>query len=128
MRWGAGPGPKKKIYEYGNFREFLRDYYLSQKEEDRRFSYQVFAKVAGFKSKSFLTLVITGKRNLTSESIEKISLALKLNKDEATFFRNLVFLNQSSTAVDKQVYVDQLIRSREYKKLHPLSEEQYQYY
>lgn len=126
MRSGVGPG-KKKIYEYGNYRDFLRDFYISQKEKDPTFSYKTFSRLVGFKARSFIPFVIQGKRNLTSESIDKLSHALKLNGNETLFFRNLVHLNQATTSKQKQIYAQQLIQSKEYKKHYPLSEAQFLY-
>jgi uncharacterized protein (TIGR02147 family) len=118
---------KKSIYLYGNFREFLNDFYLGAKEENPKFGFKIFAQMAGFKSPSFLKLVMQGKRNLATPSIESISLALKLNREEAFFFRNLVLMNQAHGTEEKQSFAAQLIRSREYKKLHPLSQAQYSF-
>jgi uncharacterized protein (TIGR02147 family) len=116
------------LFNYGNYREFLRDHYAASKEQDKKFTFRYFSKIAGFKSGSFFQLVIKGERNLTEESIEKISNALKFNREERFFFRNLVLMNQATSTDERQSYADELIRSREYKKLHPLSEAQFSFY
>jgi uncharacterized protein (TIGR02147 family) len=127
MGRGASSGSAKRIYEYGNFRDFLKDFYEQEKQKDFCFSFRAFSALAGFKSKSFLKLVIQGKRNLTADSINRLAVAVKLNKDETFFFRNLVLLTQASTAQDRQTFAGQLLKSREYRKLRPLSEAQYHY-
>jgi uncharacterized protein (TIGR02147 family) len=119
---------KKSIYQYANYRDFLNDYYLNSKEVNKSFTFRYFAKLAGFGSCGFFKLILQGKRNLAPEGIEKISKALNLNKEESFFFLNLVLFNQAASREDKQLFADQLLKSREYKKLHPLSEAQYSYF
>jgi uncharacterized protein (TIGR02147 family) len=119
---------KKTIFEYDNYRAFLKDAYLALKARDGKFSYRFFSRIAGFKSPNILKLVIDGDRNIAPESIEKFSGAFKLNKEEALFFHNLVLLNQASTADDKSYYARELLKSRSYRKIHPLKEGQYHFF
>jgi len=65
------------IFEYDNYRAYLRDLYKFYKETKPHFSYRYFPQKAGFRSPNFLQLVIEGKRNLSPESIEKFTNALK---------------------------------------------------
>ncbi|MGE0764551.1 MAG: TIGR02147 family protein [Bdellovibrionales bacterium] len=118
----------KSVFEYDNYRDFLRDVYLSSKQNDAKFSYRYFSRIAGFQSPNFLKLVIDGQRNLASESIEKIAKALKLKKDEALFFHHLVLLNQATSSEEKKIHTEQLLRSKVFKKIYPLKESEYNYY
>ena len=119
---------KPQIYGYSNYRKFLGDHYLYEKETQRRFSFRVFSRQAGFTSPNFLKLIIEGKRNLSGESVQKLVGSLKLNRNESDFFRNLVLLNQSTLVEERRFYAEQLLRSREYRKLHPLKPAQHAYY
>ena len=67
------------IFNYMDFREFLKDFYTNHKAENPGFSFQIMADKAGFKSKSFIKLVIDGKKNLTADSLRKLNKVLKLN-------------------------------------------------
>lgn len=116
------------IFEYGNYRGYLKDMYQLLKKEKASFSFRYFSKIAGFSSPNFLKLVMEGNRNLSPESIEKFSTALKFNKKEADFFRNLVYLNQATTLEEKKFYADLLLKSRQFKQAHPLKKTQYEYY
>jgi len=60
------------IYDYVNYRDFLRDFYREKKTENPSFSYQQFARSAGFGSKSFLPHVIEGKKNLSDDSLFRL--------------------------------------------------------
>src|SRR6185436_18708226 len=84
------PGsPLPNIFAYLNYRDFLRDFYQEQKAKNPVFSYQYFANRAGFKSKSFLKLVIDGRKNLTGSSLEKMAQAMKLSPKAFSYFEDL---------------------------------------
>lgn len=119
---------KLNIFEYDNYRSFLKDLYASLKKEKSAFSFRFFSKQAGFRSPNFLKLVMDGKRNLSADGVGKFAKALKLNKEETNFFRNLVMLNQAGTVEEKKYCAEQLIRHRFYKKVYPLRQAQYDYY
>jgi uncharacterized protein (TIGR02147 family) len=119
---------KKPIFEYDNYREFLKDAYDHLKSENSNFSFRYFSRVAGFKSPNILKLVMDGDRNLAPESIDQFAKGFKLNKEESHFFRNLVLLNQSKTSEQKQQYAEEIMKSRAYKKTHPLKESQYNFF
>ena len=52
------------IFNFMNYRDYLRAFYFEKKGSDKGFSYQVMAESAGFSSKSFIKLVIDEKRTL----------------------------------------------------------------
>ncbi|MGZ3770013.1 MAG: TIGR02147 family protein [Bdellovibrio sp.] len=117
----------KSLYQYQNYRDFLKDFYAHSKAEDKKFSFRYFSRVAGFQSPSFLKQVMDGKRNLSEDGIEKFAKALKLNKEEKHFFKNLVLLNQATTVDERHLYARELLRSRTFKKLNPVRESQLKY-
>lgn len=119
---------KINLFEYRDYRIFLKDWYDKAKETKRSYSYRVFAKKAGFNSSNFLMLVMKGKRNLTEESLKKFIVGLNLNKQEQEFFRNLVFFNQSKTHEDKHFYYQRLVQSKKFSQLKPIEKQQYEYY
>ncbi|MGZ3826893.1 MAG: TIGR02147 family protein [Bdellovibrio sp.] len=112
---------EKNIFFYDDYRTYLKDTYKSLKEKDKNFSFRFFARVAGFSSPSFLKLVMDGKSNLSTQSIQKFSKALKHNKDEAKFFYHLVLLNQATNSTEKQLHATEILKSVNYRKIHPLS-------
>lgn len=116
------------IFEYDDYRAYLHAYYIYAKKLDRGFSFRVFARRAGFTSPNFLKLVIQGKRNLAPESVEKFTRALRLKKNEAVFFSQLVGLNQAKAPELKNQYARKILNSRASNKFHPLRKEQFEYY
>jgi uncharacterized protein (TIGR02147 family) len=119
---------QKSVYDYVNFRDFLRDAYLDLKNKDKKFSFRYFSKQAGFKSSSVLKDVIEGRRGIAPHSIDRFVQAFKLGKEEGRFFRTLVLFGQAETSEEKQRYAEELFKFRGYKKIHPLKESQYNFY
>lgn len=116
------------VFEYRDYRVFLKDWYRTAKQSRGSYSYRTFAKKAGFHSSNFMMLVIQGKRNLTEESLKKFLVGMNLNKQEQEFFRNLVFCNQSETHEDKIFYYQRLVLSKKFSQLKPIERQQYEYY
>ncbi|SOE45964.1 TIGR02147 family protein [Fibrobacter sp. UWT3] len=93
--------PSKKIFEYLDYREFLKDYYNTKKEANPAFSLRVFSDKIGFKAKDFISRVMNGDKNLSSQSIPKVASGLRLGKHETEFFIALVKFNQAETTEER---------------------------
>lgn len=119
---------KPNIFEYTNYRQFLADLYDYLKETTKYFSFRYFSKKAGFKSPNYLKLVIEGDRNISDDSIEKFSRALKLNKAESEFFARLVGFTQASNSSERAEQALKILQSKIYQKMNPLVKDQLQYY
>lgn len=118
----------KPIFEYMNYREFLRDFYTEKKRKTPYFSYRLFSEKAGFKAPNLLKLVMDGKRNLTKESVFKFSKALKLKRSEDEYFENLVFFNQSKTLEEKNAYLQRLMKYRRREDVRTIESAEFEYY
>lgn len=116
------------VFEYIDYRKFLGDYYNYKKKTSRYFSYRYFSNKIGLNSPSFLKQVIDGKRNLTSQMIERFCNALNFNQKEARYFRSLVLFNQAKTIGEKQEYYTLLKTFIENIEEKILSPEQYEYF
>lgn len=116
------------VFEYDDFRLFLRDIYAFYKRTTSFFSYRYFSRRAGFASPNFLKLVIEGRRNLSPESAARCSEALRLSKAEAEFFENLVRFGQARSPAAKSESARLIMKSRSFKKVHPLKQAEMSYY
>lgn len=92
---------KKKVFEYLDYREFLRDYYNQKKKANPAFSLRVFSDRIGFKAKDFISRVMNGEKNLSGQSIPKVASGLRLGKHETEFFVALVEFNQAGTTEER---------------------------
>ncbi|MBN1758948.1 MAG: TIGR02147 family protein [Chitinispirillaceae bacterium] len=118
----------ESIYEYNDYRTFLQDYFAVKKRIMPTFSQRYFAKKAGFNAHNFCTLVMAGKRNLSMDSIRKIIKGIGLRGKTATYFENLVYLNQATTIEDKDYYFSRLKRTVKKTTFYLLHEEQFFFY
>jgi uncharacterized protein (TIGR02147 family) len=92
------------IFDYEDYRLFLKDFYDYSKKTNKNFSHRYFALKAGYSSSGFLHLIIEGKRNLSRKSVPKFARAIELNIKEQIFFDALVSFNQSKEAESKEFY------------------------
>lgn len=115
------------LFDYLDYRVYLKDVYVATKRTSRSFSFRQFSKKAGFASPNFLKLVMDGKRNLTEESLPQFMRGLNLNKQEQDFFRHLVFYNQAKTQEAANHHFQKLLSSRKFSQLKPIDKDQYEY-
>lgn len=118
----------QRIFEYLDYRSFLRDYYEERKKENHLFSYRVFADRAGFKSKSFLVHIMEGKANLSNASIASLATALKFNKSESRYFERLVAFNQETDPQRKERCLRELGECSAGVRARTLLENEYDFY
>ncbi len=116
------------IFHYLDYRQYLRDAFEDLKGSRRGFSHRAFARTAGFTSSNYVLLVMQGKRNLSGEGVTKIVRALKLKKQEADFFENLVRFNQATTDSERNLYYGRIASNRQYAAARPLEKGQFEYY
>lgn len=115
------------IYDYSDYRMFLKDYFDEMKQELPFFSLRYFSLKAGVNSSSFYSHIIGGRRNLTKNTLVKTAKALELSIPEVNYFENLCFFNQAKTAEAKNHFFTQLtrIRSSSHSKM---ENKQYEYF
>lgn len=116
------------IFNYLNYRKFLQDFYDEQKRTAPAFSFQYFAKRTGFKSRSFLKLVMDGKKNLSEESARKFNAALKLDAKEFSYFQDLITFNQTDSPELRNVYFTRLMQYNKRNKARVVIANQYEFY
>jgi uncharacterized protein (TIGR02147 family) len=116
------------IFEYLDYRLFLRDFYAAQKAQSRAFSHRAFSKRAGLSSSNYLSLIMKGQRDLSSEMAPRFAKACGLSKREADFFCDLVAYGQAKTTDEKQRWHERLARFRKFRDAHRLVGEQTAYH
>src|SRR6476620_3146047 len=125
---GVNVNIASNIYNFSDYRDFLKDRYRQLKESDPLFSFRFFSKQAGFGSPNYLKLVMDGKRNLSSEAIGKFAKGLRLDNHETEYFRYMVDFNQCENPHKKKVFEANLVYLRELFKVKTLIPELYDYY
>lgn len=89
------------LYDYTNYRDYLRDYLRAKQEQNKKFSLRVFARILGFASGSTPKMLLDGQRSLTLESARKIAKGLKFNAQQAKYFETLVEFENANNAEQK---------------------------
>ncbi|MEO5969910.1 MAG: TIGR02147 family protein [Bdellovibrionia bacterium] len=100
------------VFDYQNYREFLKEYYNDQKTKRTGFTYSRFSSMAKLKSPNYLKMIIDGTRNLTPENIIRFSKGLKLTDHESDYFEALVHFNQAKNSLESSYYQDRMNRVR----------------
>ncbi|MEE4358393.1 MAG: TIGR02147 family protein [Desulfococcaceae bacterium] len=116
------------VFEYLDYRAYLRDMFQYRKAQIRHFSYRYFSRKSGFRSPNFLKLVMDGLRNLSSESVGKVARGFDLKKQERDYFEFLVFMNQAASHEDKNHYYRKMMSLKGYKDIRKMEAAEYEYF
>jgi uncharacterized protein (TIGR02147 family) len=103
------------VYEYLDYRAFLRDHFAASKRLHPYYSFRYFARRAGFASSNFLKLVMDGKRNLGPAAVGQFTKALKLDTRESAFFADLVALGQAETVAERNRAFERVAANRRFR-------------
>ncbi len=122
------PGTVKKIFEYENYRNFLRDFFDEQKHIRTSLSKRYFAKKAGFSSHSQISHLIAGRRNITRKTLDQFLTILGLEGKAAEYFTILVNFNQAKSIEEKEEYFKKLNVIRQKIKYYRLNKKQFKYF
>lgn len=102
----------KSIYEYMDYREYLKDYYEHQKQNrPAYFSYRYLSRRMGIDS-SYLAKVIAKKKHLSIALVPKICSYLKLSDKETHFFSLLLYFAKAKNDKDRNYFFEQVSTSR----------------
>jgi uncharacterized protein (TIGR02147 family) len=118
----------KSVFEYIDYRRFLKDFYDDSKKTRKYFSYRFFALRAGINAPILLKMVIDGKRNLSRKTIDKFIKGVGLKEKEAVFFRNLVHFNQAKSSLEKQEYYRAIKAMSDQVPQHLMEDDHFDYY
>lgn len=116
------------VYDYNNYRDFIKDYQLFKLNNNPNFSFRYMASKAAINSPSFYSDIVKGTRNLTKNTILKTCTILKLSSKEAEYFENLVFFNQAKKLEQKNHYFNKIIELQKGKNVRKLEDNQYRYF
>ena len=109
-----------EVFDFLDYREYLRAYYDDRKENGRGFSYRAFARKAGLKSPNYLKLVIDGDRNLTPAMAIRFGKACGLEDEGLLFFEQLVAFNQAKTSSERAERYRSLSGHKDFRRAHKL--------
>lgn len=115
------------IYSAEDYRSFLRDFFESKKAKNSKYSFSVFSRFLGFTSRSFIQDVISGKKNISLESLDKFRVLFPRRVDSFEHFRKLVLRDQTKKDTERAYYDSQIIFERS-KNKHEMPSHDYSLY
>ncbi len=107
-------------------RAFLRDYLEYLKAEDPKFSLRKLSEAAGL-ANGFLPMFLSGKRNFSMQSAQRILRHLKLDARESKYFLLISELALASTPEIRLEILDRLHRMEIYQEKNSKEFEVHQY-
>ncbi len=116
------------IFEFTDYREYLKVYFSDRKKKDPKFSHRWLAQKLELATSNFIMLVMQGKRNLNRSLCFKISEVFKHSRKEASYFEDMVSFIQAKNNKEKDLYFSRMIALRKNLKIDKIEEWQYEYY
>ncbi len=119
---------KLNIFEFTDFRDFLRERLKELKAENAKYSRRYFADRLGLASPSYLKMITDGKRNLSDSLFRRLVDVLCFTSEEAGFFHDLVRYGQARSTEAKADALESLRRNRKFLNVHHLELDQFDYF
>jgi uncharacterized protein (TIGR02147 family) len=103
--------PRKliSVFDYTDYRKFLRDYYQAQKTANPAFSYRFFARRAGISSVGLYKDIVEGRLALGRVMITRFAAAINLTKRESEYFENMVFFNEAGCIEEQKRFFERML-------------------
>jgi len=89
------------VFDFIDFREYLREYYRDKKNVNPHFSYQMLAEKAGIRNRGFVYNIIKGTHKVSKAHCVKLSKALNHVKKEARYFEAIVGFTQAKNEEER---------------------------
>jgi uncharacterized protein (TIGR02147 family) len=116
-----------QIFNYVDYRRFMRDQ-IDYLRACGTFSLRKFSKKAGFRSSSFLNLILANKRNLSDEGAKKCAQGLELDPFSLAYFIHLVRFTQAARDLEIKSAASEALRQlRNHHQIKYLEEQQYRF-
>ena len=117
----------KDILEYTDYRQYIADYYADRKAK-AAFSWQEFAKTAGFSSPVYLKYVSEGRFNLSAEAAVRTAQAMHLADYECEFFVEMVKFDHAKNDADKRAAFSKMVSIAESRKAKIVDGESFRFF
>ncbi len=116
----------KNIFDYLDYRDYLKDVYRAGKRRYGFYSYRYISQKTGIDA-SFFVKVIQKQKHIADKAIPVLSKFLNLKKRESDYFTTLVYFNKAKTQEKIKFYFEKMIALRAPHSI-VLEKEKYQYF
>ena len=117
----------KSLLEYTSYRQYIADYYADRKAKSA-FSWQEFAKAAGFTSPVYLKYVSEGRFNLSATAAEHVAESMHLAEYERAFFVELVNFDHAKNDAEKRAAFSAMLSIAEKHKAKVVDAESFRFF
>jgi uncharacterized protein (TIGR02147 family) len=111
------------VFDYLDYRKFLRDYYSEQKKLKPHFSHRYIAGKLGFDS-GYFSKIIQTERHISISLAQKFAEFCQLSDKESEYFRSLVIFAKAGSHSEKEREFQKLLSFKN-SKATVISEKQY---
>lgn len=111
------------VYEYDEALKFIEDF-VTYLQSAKQLSKNKIVKLAGFKSPSYLDLILKKERALTDLHVDRLCKAFELNQNETQFFHLLGLLTHQESLVSRSLIEEKMKQIRSLHKVRQLDEEE----
>ena len=117
----------RDILEYTDYRQYIADYYADRKAKTA-FSWQEFAKTAGFSSPVYLKYVSEGRFNLSEDAATRTAQAMCLADYEREFFVEMVKFDHAKNDSEKRAAFSKMVSIAESRKAKIIDGESFRFF
>lgn len=89
-------GSKPNIYQYHEYRTFLKDWIAYLQKDQPDFSIRKLSQKCDF-AVGYLPMVLNGKRNLSETSFATLKKHLKMKADEVSYLKYMITMNDTDS-------------------------------
>ncbi|MBD3240919.1 MAG: TIGR02147 family protein [Chitinivibrionales bacterium] len=120
--------PLPNVFDYIDFRQYLRALFAALRRRDPRFSYRGFARLAGSSSPNFLQLILARKMAPNLVQLKSLATSVGLEGRGLKYLRQLVAFDAARTLEEKDRALRAALRIAREDCARVLTTEQYDYY
>jgi len=123
----AMPRSNVSLFNYADFKSFLRDVQLDLKKQDSKYSHRFIAEKVGAGASGWFSNIISGRIALTSSYRVSLAKFLELPQLEQEYFEYLVGYDQAGSLEEKRVLMQKIVAL---KGVNPMviEKEQFEFY
>jgi uncharacterized protein (TIGR02147 family) len=114
MEYNRYPHSEKmapQILQYNSIAQYFEDYLTYRKQLNEKFSFEILAAEIGFKSRSYIHMLIHGKKKISSKFVDSFSQYLKLNQKESSHLTALCLYYNSKNNALKSIFGDKILEN-----------------
>src|SRR6185312_11524157 len=103
-------GPMSQIFQYKDYREFLRSYVSHRKQENPDWTIAGWARELGLLATTSMTKILNGQREPGEKICQKLTEYFRFNSEETKYFDYLVHLNKCTDSAMREMFTEKLLR------------------